>query len=359
MKILLLIATTLLSLNSYSYDVNSLRNENHKTPRKYDWIILDSDEVLKGEFISLYQEEVEFDSDELGILNLDWSDISNFKSTRIMSIRLNNGQVYIGRLVIDHNKVKIVRYDDSVKEFDREQLNTVASTSEHEAELWNGKLSFGVDIKDGNSKKLDVLTSVDLRRLSSSSRTKINYLTQFSKASGEQTSNNHKLNSTFDIFYSKKVFLRLADLEFFKDKFQNIKSRTTVGLSLGYTILDSNKHELDIALGPSFQQTKYIDVPITSKDTETSPVLQFSSDYEYEVNKDIDFELSYKAQLVKEESGRFIQNIKSTIEIEVINDFDIEILAILDRVENPVETSTGVVPKKNDITMSFGLGYEF
>ena len=37
----------------------------------FDWIQLTSDEWLKGEFIAMYERDLEFDSDELGILTLD------------------------------------------------------------------------------------------------------------------------------------------------------------------------------------------------------------------------------------------------------------------------------------------------
>lgn len=348
----------LISLNSLAFNLESLKNDLDKAPKKYDWILLTSNEVVKGEVITLYQEDMEFDSDELDLLEIDWKEVSILKTVGPMSIRLNDGTIAKGRLVITSNEIRVIT-DSKIKIFERSELNTIARTSEKEVELWDGEFTFGFDFRDGNTERLDFLASTDLRRLTASSRININYLTQFSTASGEETDNNHRLNSTFDLFYSQSIFIRLADFEFFKDKFQNLKSRITLGVSLGYIILDNKKHEWDISIGPSFQQTTYIDVAEGSKLKETSPVIQFNTDYEYEVTKDIDFEFSYRIQVVNKESGQLLQNIKGGFEVELIDDFDIDILALLDRVEKPTSTSEGNVPQKNDYTLSFGISYEF
>jgi hypothetical protein len=44
-------------------------------PVDFDWIRLPSDEWLKGEILHMYDDELEFDSDELGVLSFDfgWS----------------------------------------------------------------------------------------------------------------------------------------------------------------------------------------------------------------------------------------------------------------------------------------------
>ena len=52
-------------------------------PTEYDWVQLSSGEWLKGELISMYREELEFDSDELGLLVLDWDDVVVYTQPKI------------------------------------------------------------------------------------------------------------------------------------------------------------------------------------------------------------------------------------------------------------------------------------
>ena len=49
---------------------------------RFDWIQLTSDEWLKGDLESLYDGKVEFDSDELDLLVLDWEDVKKVRHTR-------------------------------------------------------------------------------------------------------------------------------------------------------------------------------------------------------------------------------------------------------------------------------------
>ncbi len=47
------------------------------------------------------------------------------------------------------------------------------------------------------------------------------------------------------------------------------------------------------------------------------------------------------------------------LEVDLTGDFDIDIAVTWDRVNQPVEYSTGGLPQKVDFCMTVGLGYEF
>ena len=53
---------------------------------EYDWIQLTSKEWLKGVFESLYDDKVEFDSDELDLVVLDWEDVEKVRGHSIHSV---------------------------------------------------------------------------------------------------------------------------------------------------------------------------------------------------------------------------------------------------------------------------------
>ena len=60
-------------------------------PSKFDWIQLTSEEWLKGEILAMYDEELEFDSDELDELTLDWDDIKQIRSAQIVQVGFLGG----------------------------------------------------------------------------------------------------------------------------------------------------------------------------------------------------------------------------------------------------------------------------
>src|SRR5262245_31650058 len=73
-------------------------------PDKFDWIQLKSGEWLKGELISLYDGSLEFDSDELDNLTLDWDDVQQVRTARVMQVRFKD-KTLTGRLIVEGTTV--------------------------------------------------------------------------------------------------------------------------------------------------------------------------------------------------------------------------------------------------------------
>jgi hypothetical protein len=52
-------------------------------PGKFDWIQLTSGEWLKGDIKVLYNDKLEFDSDKLDLLELDWEDVKQVRGYQL------------------------------------------------------------------------------------------------------------------------------------------------------------------------------------------------------------------------------------------------------------------------------------
>ena len=59
-------------------------------PDAFDWIQLTSGEWLKGELIAMYDGSLEFDSDELDNLTLDWDDVRQVRTRRVVQVRFRD-----------------------------------------------------------------------------------------------------------------------------------------------------------------------------------------------------------------------------------------------------------------------------
>ena len=66
----------------------------------YDWIQLTSDEWLKGDLEAMYDGKLEFDSDELDMLSLDFEDIRQIRSARVLQVRMLGNIDRVGRLLM-------------------------------------------------------------------------------------------------------------------------------------------------------------------------------------------------------------------------------------------------------------------
>ncbi|WP_025819673.1 hypothetical protein [Shewanella marina] len=100
------IASAILGL---SLSFNALANTNQPDAmagmtlpqdNKYDWLQLTSLEVLKGELKNLYDDKLEFDSDNLDTISIDWEDIKQLKTAQPVSIGFTDLSTKTGILVV-------------------------------------------------------------------------------------------------------------------------------------------------------------------------------------------------------------------------------------------------------------------
>ena len=92
-------------------------------PDSFDWIQLKSGEWLKGEIIALYDGKLEFDSDELNKLTLDWEDVRQVRTGRVVQVRFNDREPLTGKIVVDATTVRVL--GDTEQQFDRAGLISI------------------------------------------------------------------------------------------------------------------------------------------------------------------------------------------------------------------------------------------
>jgi hypothetical protein len=340
-------------------------------PDEFDWMQLTSGEWLKGELKDLYNDQVEFDSDKLDDTNFDMEDVKQIRGHGIKGVRLqrpgasNNSNrdapepftVY-GELVVTEDKV-IVTTAGVRQEYERSDLINIVSGKDRESQFWSAKISIGLNFTRGNTDEDDLSTSVDVRRRTSATRFVLDYLANYSRTTGVNTVDNNRLNIYFDIFKTRKYFLRPVFGEYFRDPFQNIDGRYTVGASIGYHIISTAKTEWDATAGAAYQGTQFISVE-PGQDLKTStPVLAISTLYETNLTRKIDFSFNYSFNIVNEESGSYTHHMITTVETELTSWLDFDISFVWDRVKNPTASADGTVPDPDDYRLTFSLGVDY
>ena len=362
-----LILIIMLGFSTFTYAENSpviWKEPSSDFKQAYDWVKFKSGEWLKGDIISMYDEELEFDSDELGVQTIDWSDIDELRSKELQSIRMHDGTIVVGYIVVKGGELSVVKNGIS-KPYDLNQLLSIASSGSNERDFWSGYLNVGLNLRNGNTVQLDYTFSTGLQRRSASSRLKADYTVDYSRYEDQDTlesittADNQRFTSSYDWFFSPKIYLRVADVEYISDQFLNLDYRIHYGIGIGYHLIDTNRTTWDVNAGPSYQKSKFIDVEVGAKDTESSPGLTLGTDFTFEVTSSIDYSASYNVQVVEKESGGNIHHFQTGLEIDLLNDFDLDLTFYADRTNNPKTDSSGDIPKKNDYRLVVSFGYDF
>ena len=328
---------------------------------EFDWIQLTSGEWLKGELKVLYRKKLEFDSDELDLQELDWEDVKYVRGHRIFSVRLEGpeGPIIVkGLLEVTEDKVSVTVGEDR-QEFERSQLIAIAPKGFKEIDRWSAKASFGVTLTRGNTKQTQYSGEANIKRRTSTTRFVINYLGIFSRTEGETAINNHRGNTFFDMFKTRRFFLRPIFGEYFRDPISNISHRGTVGTAVGYLVIDTSRTEWELSGGPGYQKTWFDSTEVGQNSSESSPAFVAGTHFNIELTGSVDFDFRYDFQIVNKTSGSYIHRMVPALETELTDWLDLDVSLVWDRIQDPQPDADGIVPEQDDYYFIVALGIEF
>jgi putative salt-induced outer membrane protein YdiY len=324
----------------------------------YDWVKLKSGEWLKGKIKSLQDEKLEFDSEELDVHTWDWKDIRALRSPRLSSVRFENKETADGSFFITTNEVFLMT-NAGTNVYARSNLLAITPTGASEISKWSADLSIGMAFRSGNTKEVDYTARALLRRRTPSTRLTFDYLGNYGSVNDTKTEDNQRLATTFDLFLSRRLFLRLPDAEYYRDPLQNLDARLTIGGSVGYDFIHTPRTEWDVTIGPGFQRNWYGSVEPGESRTAGSAAAVISSRFDMEITKRLDLILEYRGQFTGKETGDNTHHAVATLEFEIHKRLDLDISFVWDRISSPQTESSGTTPSTDDLRLTLGLGVKF
>jgi len=327
-------------------------------PDEYDWVQLTSDEWLKGEFISLYDDDLKFDSDILGMLSIDLEDVRHFRGSGDFGVSIHGEDLYAGKLQFDEDQV-IILSDGLERRYSRQRLVAITAASDREFDKWSGDITLGVNITDGNTDIVEYNMMAGFQRRTPNSRAVVDYLGYFNETDGERAANSHRVNGTLDFFTGDRLFWRPFLGQYFRDRFQNIDHQSTIETGLGYRLVNTSRTDWEISAGVGVNFVEYDSVPVGQSSDNTSPAVTFATDLETEFTSWIDYYLLYRMTFLDNDSGFFQHHMLTTLSTELIGDLDLDISFVWDRTQKPRQRLDGSIPEKDDFRLMLGLALEF
>ena len=325
---------------------------------KYDWIQTKSGEWFKGYIKTLYKDNLEFDSDEIGLYTFDFDDIKQIKSYQIMTVNIEDIALIRGIIRFKDDKITLVQ-GDTKYEFNRNQIISFASEGQNERDMWSGKITISLDKRDGNTKSFDYSAKANIKRTTAKTNLQFDYLGRISQKDDAQTANDHLINEKFDIYLTRDFFWTPIFSEFYKNTYKNINARYRAGAGIGYIIVNHKNLEWDISAGPAYMHTEYVSVENNKDTVSSSLALEVSTNLEYKLNSKIDLEYLYLLTFSNNNTGAYSHHMMLTLENEITSWLDFDISAIWDYTLMPQEKENGEIPLKDDFQFLVGLGVEF
>ena len=323
----------------------------------FDWVQLKSGEWLKGSIKALQERKLEFDSEELKLVSFDWKDIRQLRSPRPIELLLVNHEKLTGPVAITPDQVTVG--GDEPRTFARTELQSITPGGSKERNYWSGKASLGLTLHSGNTRSVDYNAQASFQRRTPATRLKLDYIGNVSSVDDIESANNHRVNTEFDFWLSKRLYIILPSAEYFKDPFQNIENRATVGGGVGFDLIDRSALEWNISTGPAYQKTWFGSVPPGDPISRDAVALTFGTRFDWEITRRIELSFEYRGQYTSRDVGETFHHTVTTLSLELTKRFDLDVSFVWDRTQAPVQEHGGAVPKQDDFRLILGLGVRF
>lgn len=323
-----------------------------------DWIQFKSGEWIKGRFKFLQQKKVEFDSDQFDQVTLDFKDIAQIHPHGPMWVKFDDRQNPVFGDIVVSNGIVLVDGPELLS-LPRSALLGITPPGISGFSKWSGKFGVGFNWQSGNTHLTTISTSAELNRRTPNTDLQLDYLGNYSRVNGEQTANNQRVNTAYDIRIDRNWFGRPLQIEYYEDQLANVALQITASPALGYYIYDRTGLTWLVSAGPGFQYKQFETVGLGEADSTATAAGIFYSKYKVDITSRLDFSVRYRAIFVSEEAGTYMHHTISTLSFEIKRYLNLDISYIWDYLQNPQRESNGTQPQKSDSYLTIGLGVRF
>jgi len=355
-----LLAVLLISLSS----VVAMATQKHQPSGfvppidEYDWVQLTSDEWLKGEVISLYDNELAFESDNLGRLSIDWEDVRILRSHRSLSVIVHGVDPLSGKLRLNEQYI-LIDDEGKTRKYSRAALVSITPAAYRELDSWSADATLGFNIRGGNADTIEYNLLLGVERRTPGSRIALDYLGNFHETEGTQIANNHRLNGNWDRFRGNRLFWRPLIGQYYRDIFQNIDHQGTLETGLGYELIDNARTDWTVSAGLGVNYIRYRSVEEDLDRGRRSPAFSLGTDFETELTSWMDYQFLAHVTFLDEDSGSYQHHLLTTLSNELTGRLDLDVSFIWDRIQKPQVREDGSIPEKDDYRLMLGLRFEF
>ena len=327
-------------------------------PEKWEWVRLNTGEWLKGTIDSIRDDRMDFDSDKFDDIRLKMKNVVETRSSAVNTFVFTAQRVVVGVGRITPDKV-IIETESGTETLPREQLISLAVGSSSEWRLWSGKVSAGVSSTSGNTSQMTANVQATLERLGPFLRLQSSYYGNFGETSGESNVRNQQLNFQADLFIRDRLFLIPAIFEYYTDDFANIGLRIKPGAGLGYQLARGGDLDWKVTGVAQYQRVDLYSDPSGAPPTLESFALTLATDVVWDVTDDTTLDVNYSVTIPTDQGASPDQQAILVVEIDLTQSLTVNATINWTRIGDPMELADGTTPSPNDLSVSFGFGFNF
>lgn len=321
------------------------------------WIQLTSGEWLRGSLVRIRRGDLTFQSDKVGEQTFGLNAVERIVGAGHSVVLTEDGRSFEGEVDADATSLWIAA--EKTIRIPRAELLSVLAVENSGRSNWSGGISLGATFRTGNTDQADYTILSRVLRESAKTRWSSRYVGAISSVNDAETANNHRLNSRFDIYLTRRAFLTAPGVEVYRDRFQNIGLRATPSVALGYQLLDRGDHRCSLSIGPALRYQRLDSEPAGDDAEETTAAGVLSTEYSWDVSSSVDLRLGYDLTVPIPDLEEYNHHLLVSLAVDLPGDLDLDFAFIWDRVNEPLLDGEGARPQPDDFRTTIGLGWSF
>ncbi len=244
-----------------------------------DTVVLDNGDRLTGTVIQVSGGAMEFRPEATNqAVTIRWDRIATFSSDGTLQVLLEDGTEIIGRAEkADQGRIRLV--SDQLDEPVSVRTTAIASitgpdTPRRDRVRTTGNINAGGSLTRGNTRTETYNANGAFEARTNVNRFRLNGDVNQAKDNGDLSRDNASGTARYDHFVSQRLYLNTYT-NLSRDRFKDLRLRTSVGAGLGYQFYDTAQRSLSAELGAGYVNQDYY-----AAENESNPGGRWALDYE-------------------------------------------------------------------------------
>jgi hypothetical protein len=216
---------------------------------KIDTIFFQNGDRVTAEVISLKNNQLKLDTDDAGIINVEWDKIDSVKIFNVMRILLDDGKILYGKLLTAGEAGKCYIWSSTEDPVLMELILIVdlAPIEEKFVDRLNGTLSSGFSYVKATD-VMQINLDASIKYTAEKNQVQLAYSGLFSREAESSNEQNQSGGASFMRLLPKNWFL-ISALNLESNSAMDLDLRTSLAVGGGHALIRSNSSYLYIALG--------------------------------------------------------------------------------------------------------------
>ena len=240
-----------------------------------DVVTLGNGDRITGEIVRLDRGQLEFKTDDIGTLYLEWDKLVSLVTTRLVEVTTTDGRMFLGSLARSTDRSIAVASADATAQLAMPDVTEITTIGRSFWRKLDGSFDVGFSYtRSSGIAQLNLKSDTIYRKPGSQSRLSASF-TQTEQSDDQGRDDRGAIDVSHLRFPWRRWFIAGVG-RFETNESLGLELRSQVGGAIGPRLINSNRAELTLGAGLSFNDERGVDVPATQN---LEALLMFQSSY--------------------------------------------------------------------------------